>query len=129
MCAMASVSEMSEARACRRNKPLMEPGACVRNDRSASVWRPVALVLLWRPFGILRIWMVLFALLLVPARASAQTPSKTRYTEAYDKSWAVVIGIDAYRSLPRLNYAAADAQAVAALLPTLGFPRENTFLL
>jgi caspase domain-containing protein/tetratricopeptide repeat protein len=74
--------------------------------------------------------MVLFALLLVPAQqASAQERSKTRYTEAYDKSWAVVIGIDAYRNVARLNYAAADAQAVTALLPALGFPRENTFLL
>ena len=37
------------------------------------------------------------------------------------ESWAVVIGIDDYDLLPRLNYAVADAKAVARLLEKQGF--------
>lgn len=44
----------------------------------------------------------------------------------YGKSWALIIGINAYQKVtPRLNYAVPDAQAVAAALLPLGFPREN----
>jgi uncharacterized caspase-like protein len=40
------------------------------------------------------------------------------------------VGINAYRNVrPRLNYAVADAQAVAAALPALGFPPETTRVL
>ena len=75
---------------------------------------------------------VLLLVLAVPA-AVAQ-PSKSSeasppYSESYQDSWAVVIGIDSYQKAPRLNYAAADAKAVFDLLPSLGFPRDNTQLL
>lgn len=44
----------------------------------------------------------------------------------YVNSWALVIGINAYQKVtPRLNYAVADAKAVAEALPALGFPRQN----
>lgn len=54
----------------------------------------------------------------------------TRVIQPYANSWALVIGINAYQKVsPRLNYAVADALAVAAALPGLGFPRENTRVL
>jgi Caspase domain len=37
------------------------------------------------------------------------------------RAWALVVGIDRYERAPRLNYAVADARAVAAALPGLGF--------
>jgi uncharacterized caspase-like protein len=49
-----------------------------------------------------------------------------RPADLYAGSWALVIGINAYQKVtPRLNYAVADARAVAAALPALGFPRQN----
>lgn len=48
----------------------------------------------------------------------------------YANSWALIVGINAYRKVrPRLNYAVADAQAVAAALPALGFPPGTTRVL
>ena len=47
----------------------------------------------------------------------------------YEQSWAVVVGINAYRSVDKLDYARADAEAVAAALGEVGFPAENTFAL
>ena len=43
-------------------------------------------------------------------------------------AWALVIGINAYQEADRLNYAVADAQAVAAALPALGFQEVRTLL-
>lgn len=57
-----------------------------------------------------------------PEPAAAAPPDPPIYTS----SWALVIGINAYHKVrPTLNYAVADARAVAAALPGLGFPREN----
>jgi len=53
----------------------------------------------------------------------------SKYSDTYADSWAVIIGIDAYQKAPRLNYAVADAQSVAALLPSLGFRPERILLL
>jgi hypothetical protein len=39
----------------------------------------------------------------------------------YDRSWAVVIGIDRYRHWPGLSYAVNDADRVAARLRAIGF--------
>src|SRR3989442_1579694 len=61
--------------------------------------------------------------------ADARANEPPRYSDAYDRSWAVVIGIDAYQKTTHLNYAVADAKAVAAVLPNLGFPPENTRVL
>jgi tetratricopeptide (TPR) repeat protein len=71
-------------------------------------------------------------LLVVPAPAAGQTsppPRPRPYADSYANSWAVIIGIDTYQKAPRLNYATADAKAVAALLPSLGFPNGNIQLL
>jgi hypothetical protein len=37
------------------------------------------------------------------------------------KGWAVVIGIDEYRHVPRLTYASTDAKSMATLLSQQGF--------
>jgi len=52
-------------------------------------------------------------------------------TMLYRNSWALVVGINRYDDprIPALEFAERDAQAVAALLPSLGFPRENIRLL
>jgi len=42
-------------------------------------------------------------------------------TERSGKAWAVVIGIDEYRHVPKLTYAATDAKSIAALLKEQGF--------
>jgi len=42
-------------------------------------------------------------------------------TERSGKAWAVVIGIDQYRNVPKLTYAATDAKSIAALLKEQGF--------
>lgn len=49
----------------------------------------------------------------------------------YGQSWAVIIGINRYQSpmVPRLNFAVADARAVADALPGLGFSKEKTIVL
>lgn len=47
----------------------------------------------------------------------------------YARSWALIVGINAYKFEERLNFAVADAKAVAALLPSLGFPSETTRIL
>ena len=61
--------------------------------------------------------------LLVLLATTAGAQSRDRL---YASSWALVIGVNAYQHVsPRLNYAVADAQAVAAALPGLGFPRQN----
>jgi len=61
--------------------------------------------------------------------APMSPPSGAERPAPYASSWALVIGINAYERASRLNYAVADARAVAAHLPDLGFPRENTRLL
>ena len=44
-----------------------------------------------------------------------------RYQRGYRKSWAVVIGINAYEKWPRLQYAVKDAQEVKKRLSRFGF--------
>ncbi len=79
-----------------------------------------------------------------PPTASSASPSSTATRDAnwgkarsgtintenaYGQSWAVVIGIDKYKHLPRLNYAVADANGVAeVLINYYGFPVENVLL-
>jgi hypothetical protein len=43
-------------------------------------------------------------------------------------SWALVVGINAYRHADRLNYAVNDARTVAAILPGLGFQHVRLLL-
>lgn len=53
--------------------------------------------------------------------------SETTSAPLYDKSWAVVIGINQYVHWPHLQAAVADAQAVAERLKSMGF-EQITFL-
>ncbi|MDP6085922.1 MAG: hypothetical protein QGF68_07750 [Nitrospinota bacterium] len=61
--------------------------------------------------------------------ALAQTPGSGK--RLYTNSWALVVGINRYHSskIPRLEYAEADARAVAKSLGRLGFPKGNIRLL
>ncbi|HVJ36637.1 MAG TPA: polysaccharide deacetylase family protein, partial [Stenotrophomonas sp.] len=54
----------------------------------------------------------------------------TTVTTGYEKSWALVVGIDDYAHWPRLQYAANDAQAIAdKLTGTFGFPASQVVVL
>lgn len=55
--------------------------------------------------------------------------SKLSYTARYADSWALVIGINAYNHVGQLTYATNDADAVAGILPSLGFPSSKTVVL
>ena len=48
--------------------------------------------------------------------------------QIYRDSWAVVIGINRYKNVPRLNYAVRDAQNVATELKKLGFADDKVFV-
>ena len=55
---------------------------------------------------------------------------RTRYAPRYEKSWAVIIGINDYEHTSRLSYAVNDAHSVAALAQSaLDFPPANVSLL
>jgi peptidoglycan/xylan/chitin deacetylase (PgdA/CDA1 family)/uncharacterized caspase-like protein len=59
--------------------------------------------------------------------AVAETPAAASF---YGESWAVVVGIDKYRSWPKLAYAVNDARGVRDLLiRKYHFKPENVFLL
>jgi hypothetical protein len=69
------------------------------------------------------------AILPSPARpAISRDTLKTRVRDLGGTSWALVVGIDAYSQADRLNYAVADALAIAAALPALGFQQVRTLL-
>src|SRR5215831_4076111 len=48
-------------------------------------------------------------------------PQSPTYHAGYGKSWAVVIGINAYQKWPKLEYAVNDAKSVGDVLRKLGF--------
>src|SRR5262249_5571918 len=48
-------------------------------------------------------------------------PPSRIYQDGYRKSWAVIIGINAYQKWPKLEYAVNDAKAIGDVLRTLGF--------
>ncbi|WP_303637322.1 polysaccharide deacetylase family protein [Stenotrophomonas tuberculopleuritidis] len=51
-------------------------------------------------------------------------------TTGYEKSWAIVVGIDNYAKWPKLEYASHDAQAVAdTLTGQFGFPASQVIVL
>ncbi len=55
---------------------------------------------------------------------------RSRYNPKYENSWALVVGIDAYRHASPLGYACKDAQAFADQLVTrFDFPKENVTVL
>ena len=52
------------------------------------------------------------------------------YKPSYESSWAIVVGIDNYRSAPPLSYAGSDATSVSTILTQkLGFPKGQVILL
>ena len=51
-----------------------------------------------------------------PPSAEGSTPSALGGLRLYRESWAVVVGINAYKSWPRLSYAVNDAQGVREIL-------------
>jgi len=60
------------------------------------------------------------------AHRNRATPLPSGLRPTYRKSWAVVIGINGYRYIPRLQYAVEDAVGVAKLLvDSLGFSKEH----
>lgn len=56
--------------------------------------------------------------------------SDATVTTGYEKSWAIVVGIDNYAKWPKLEYASHDAQAVAdTLTGQFGFPSSQVIVL
>lgn len=58
----------------------------------------------------------------------AQSPSAD-LSDCYQNSWAVVVGINEYRDVPKLSYGVADAEAVAEALTGVGFKRAHIITL
>ena len=66
-----------------------------------------------------------FILILLLSFLSAMTNS-----QFYDESWAVIIGINNYHNINRLNYAVDDAQDIHDMLVAkFNFPVDNIALL
>ncbi|HDS1124560.1 TPA: polysaccharide deacetylase family protein [Stenotrophomonas maltophilia] len=64
------------------------------------------------------------------ARARKGAASDATVTTGYEKSWAIVVGIDSYAKWPKLEYASHDAQAVADILTgQFGFPSSQVIVL
>jgi len=64
------------------------------------------------------------------ARARKGEASAATVTTGYEKSWAIVVGIDTYAKWPKLEYASHDAQAVAdTLTGQFGFPSSQVIVL
>ncbi|WP_423178947.1 MULTISPECIES: polysaccharide deacetylase family protein [unclassified Stenotrophomonas] len=64
------------------------------------------------------------------ARARKGDASAATVTTGYEKSWAIVVGIDNYGKWPKLEYASHDAQAVAdTLTGQFGFPSSQVIVL
>ena len=64
------------------------------------------------------------------SRARKGASNDTTVTTGYEKSWAIVIGIDEYAKWPKLEYASHDAQAIAdTLTGQFGFPSSQVIVL
>ncbi|KQN97945.1 MULTISPECIES: polysaccharide deacetylase family protein [Stenotrophomonas] len=64
------------------------------------------------------------------SRARKDAGKDATVTTGYEKSWAIVIGIDDYAKWPKLEYASRDAQAVAdTLTGQFGFPSSQVIVL
>ncbi len=64
------------------------------------------------------------------SRARKAAGSDATITTGYEKSWAIVIGIDDYAKWPKLEYASRDAQAIAdTLTGQFGFPSSQVIVL
>jgi len=60
---------------------------------------------------------------------SSDVDSPTYRVAPSSDSFALVIGVENYASLPKAEFAARDAQAVRAHLESLGYPPRNTIVL
>jgi len=64
------------------------------------------------------------------SRPRSAAANEATVTTGYEKSWAIVIGIDAYAKWPRLEYASHDAQAIAdTLTGQFKFPSSQVIVL
>lgn len=64
------------------------------------------------------------------ARPRKGASNDATVTTGYEKSWAIVVGIDSYAKWPKLEYASHDAQAVAdTLTGQFGFPSSQVIVL
>lgn len=64
------------------------------------------------------------------SRARKGAAGDATVTTGYEKSWAIVVGIDNYAKWPKLEYASHDAQAVAdTLTGQFGFPSSQVIVL
>lgn len=64
------------------------------------------------------------------ARSRPSNREPVAVTTGYERSWAIVIGIDDYAHWPRLHYAANDAQAIAdTLTRQFAFPSSQVIVL
>jgi hypothetical protein len=79
--------------------------------------------------------LLMVAALTLPARADdrgvAVRPVERVPAQVYTNSWAVVVGVDRFRSarIPPLSYAVNDARSIARALLPLGFRSENIHVL
>ena len=64
------------------------------------------------------------------SRARKGAAADVTVTTGYEKSWAIVIGIDDYAKWPKLEYAGRDAQSIAdTLTGQFGFPSSQVIVL
>ena len=70
--------------------------------------------------------IIMYFTLLIPLGAESVRKSNPYYSS----SWALIIGINDYLKVNKLNYAVNDANAIKSLLITsFDFPEENIFLI
>jgi HEAT repeat protein len=61
-----------------------------------------------------------------PVGTRTEGDAQSRYREEYNDSWALVVGINNYKHLRKLNHAVSDAKAVAGvLIKDFGFKKDN----
>jgi uncharacterized caspase-like protein/peptidoglycan/xylan/chitin deacetylase (PgdA/CDA1 family) len=64
------------------------------------------------------------------SRARKGASADATVTSGYEKSWAIVVGIDEYAKWPKLEYASHDAEAIAdTLTGQFGFPASQVIVL
>src|SRR5262245_18013432 len=67
------------------------------------------------------------AMLLLALIAAPQTPASAQSKSA--QRWALLIGVNDYANVQRLQYCVADQEALAKRLIATGFPEDQVYLL